>query len=332
MKIYSLLGCLFLLIGCSPANIPHSKDWFEPSTVKYPESRYLTATGFGESKESAQYRAKAELATIFESKIDSELKLETRAMLDSIKGEHSSEKIDSAIRIYSLVNLKGVQITEVKSTNGQYSALAVLDKIQAKENWLAELSLLDTKISADFESIQHLQSQILWIKPIQRIWCYWMERTSIASRLTVIGFKAPSGNFQIKSVLDMIARLKNSLRIHISISGKNARYLSDTIAKTLNNEGFILTLEAQKADVLISGNVIIEALDIKNEEWTFTRATVSLQIIDQSTGLQVGDIHENVRRGQLTHKSSAFKSIKDVSSSVQKRVLTFFDPLGGSDL
>ena len=296
-------------------------------STSYPDSRYLIARGYGNSKTSAQFRAKSELANIFESKINSELKLETRAVSDSIKGEYSTETIDSFINIYSHVTLKGVQVKDIKSDEGQYTALAILDKIQAQDNWLNEIFILDQKIDTEFQTIQKQKSKLHWIKHVQTIWHCWLERTSIVSRLSVIGSKTPAEKIRLKNILELIAIIKNNIKLFISISGNYGKIISDNIAKTLNNEGFVISDNLQKADVFISGHLSVEPLEMINEEWKFSRASVSLHIIDCATNNQVYNITENIRRGHLTTKESIHKSINAISIIVQKRLLSMFDPL-----
>lgn len=327
MKIYLILGILLVMLtGCVPNNnLNQKKDFITHSHTQYPESRFLKATGFGTSRELARQNAKAELANIFESKIESELKLETRAIID-ILGEHDTEKIDLTIKVYSLIRLKGVRVVDMDLKEGQHSALAILDKTQARDNWLAEISKCDEMITAEYKSLQKIESKIFRIKPIQKIWNNWMERTSIVSRLTVIGFSAPSRNYQIKDILGMVSSLRNNMRIYIEISGHKSKYLADAIGKVLTNEGFILTDTQAAADVLISGHITVEPVELSTKDWKYSRAKVSLKIRDQATGHQVGDILETVRRGHLTSEESKFKVVKDISNIVPQKVMKFFDP------
>jgi len=336
MKFLSIFGMIIIcLTGCMNDNIRHNKSntfSLSESAAQYPESRYLIAKGFGDSKTSAQFRAKAELANIFESKINTYLKLESRAIKDSIKGASTSEKIDAIINIYSHISLKGVQVKDLESDKGQYAAIAILDKFQAKDNWLNELHLFDEKINTEYRSIQQQQSKLLWLHPVKRIWHHWLERTSIVSRLSVIGFKAPPQTLDVKVILALIATIKNNMQFYINIAETDGKYLAQEIATSLNNEGYIICDNSKKANVLITGSLSVAPLEMVNEEWKFCRASVSLQIIDCATNNQVFNISENVRKGHLTTQSAAHKSIKELSAIVQKRILDIFDPFQTGEL
>ena len=329
MKFYAIIGCLFLcLTGCLNNNVRHhttNEISFKDGSSLYPDSRYLTAIGYGNSKSTARLQAKKELSNIFESTITSQFKHETHAVRDSNKGNSTSEKIEAIIFIYSQITLKGVQVKALKSEQGQFTALAVLDKFLAKDNWLLEVNHLDDQMQVEYRNIKKRHSKLLWIKPVQKILHYWMKRRSIVSCLSVIGFKAPSADIHLKTILNMIATIKNSLQFHIHISGVHAKKLSDHIANALNNTGYIIC-DSRKANVLISGNLTVEPSDITNEDWIYRRAIVSLQVTDPSTNNQVFNISENLRRGHLTTKAATNKAIKAISIAVQKQILKIFDP------
>jgi len=328
MKCYSIIVCLFLcLTGCINDNIRHSeKDSVSSErSSHYPESRYLTAKGYGESKSSARFRAKAEISNIFESTITSQLTLETRAFKNSLKGSYYSEKIDAKIRVCSQITLKGLQVIDLRTENGQFAALAVLDKSQARGRWLQEIRNFDDKIQAEYNNIQNRHNKLRWIKPLQKIWNYWMERSAFASRLSIINCEAPSNKFGLKKILGMISTIKNSLQLHVRISGTYGKKVTDTIAKALNNLDYIVC-DSRKANTIVSGNIVVEP-DIKNKDWIFRRAIVSIQIIDRSTNNQVFSIAEDVRSGHLTLKAAINKSIKAISTVVQKQIMNIFDPL-----
>ena len=328
MKSYYICLCIVILFNaCVVDNNNNYKRILSPgkSSTQFPDSQFLKATGYGTSKETARHNAKAELANIFESKIESDLKHSTRAIVDNL-GEHVFEKIDSTIRIQSLVQLKGVRVIDLDVKDGQYTAIAILNKSNAGDNWLTEISNCDEMIFAEYENLKKVKSKVFIIKPIQKIWNHWMKRKSIVSLLTVLGFSAPSEKYQIKKILNMISDLRNNLKIFIDITGNQSKYLVSAIGKELTKEGFILSDSYSDTDVIISGNLILEKVEILTKDWKYSRAKVSIKIKDKSTGLMVGNIIESVRRGHLTYKESKFKAVRDISKITSKKVVLLFDP------
>ena len=295
------------------------------SSTQFPDSQFLKATGFGTSKEAARHDARAELASIFETKIESDLTHTTRAIVDN-SGEHDFENIESILRFYYRVQLKGVRVIDLDVKRGQYTALAILNKSKAYDNWLTEISNCDEMIFAEYENLKKVKSKVFIIKPIQKIWNNWMKRTSLVSRLTVLGFSAPSKKYQIEKILNMISDLRNNLKIYIDITGNQSDYLVRTIGEELTKEGFIVADSYSDTDVIISGNLILEKVENSSKDWRYSRAKVSMKIKYKSTGLMFGNVIESVRRGHLTYKESKFKAVRDISKITSKKVVLLFDP------
>ena len=330
-KRFVLLFLIFLLVflpGCIDQNsglINVKQAKFENSK-DYPSSKYLTAIGIAESKESARSEAKSELANIFESEIESQFKINTKAIVSSVNGEHINNRIDSTINVYSKVKLKGVQVPKIWYENDKYHALAILDKARSKSIWIDEIIRLNQMMETEYKNLQLIKGNILLIKPLQRIWNLWMERLAVTSRLNVIGFSAPKPGFDIKDIYSKISKVKNEMRIYLNISGEYSKNLYDSISKNLNNEGFIIVNSKSKADVYISGFITTEPDNIQNKDWKFSRAKLSLQIIDMNTGFQAGDIAETKRVGLLTYKKAEINAVKKVSTIASEKIILLLDP------
>jgi len=325
-KYVTIILCLFL-IGCVPEKTMR-QDRIQHDT---PNDQYLTAIGHGNSIIAARHNAKAELSNIFESRIESQLTIAASSVVDSMKGDHDTDEIHSSIKVFSRVQLKGLTVEDIQSKNGLYKARAILDKIKARKNWLSEIQKLDTLISVEYKALNEMSPTVMSIRPIQKIWHYWMQRNALESRLTVIGFSAPHEQFQMKPILQMMSDLQKQMQIKINIAGKHAKYLSDEIAGILNNRGFLITRDPAHATVVIKGNIDIHPLT-NNSDWKFCRAMASIQIIDLLTGSQVCDINETCRRGHLTQHEAYLKALKAVSQTVNNKLIDFFDILGNKPI
>jgi len=328
IKIYSIILLFCFVIACtSPVSQPTTTINTKQQSS---ESQYLCAIGYGKSIEAARYKAKVELARIFESKIESSLRLETHSVMDSIKGNYKTDAFDSIIKINSKMQLKGVTIENLPSkSEGLFAARAKLNKHKAFDIWLAEINSLDAMIDAEYQSMRSHESPVMQIKPIQTIWQCWLKRTAIESHLIVIGFSVPGLNDQIKTVLKVIADFKKNMTIHIQITGSHVNFLVDAISNQLTRDGFLVTKTDKNASVLINGQINIQPVTVDTPDWKFARAQAAIQIIDQLTGNQVNEINASIRQGHLTYQEASLKSLRTVCKSVQEQVEAFFNPFYG---
>lgn len=320
--VVTLLMCLFIGAGCSES--VKKTELVE----KFPESNYMTATGIGESEIEARNRAVAELSRIFESKVYSDTLDRIKTVISTSKGEETEQRVESNIKVMSAVELKGVKIGrewyDEKTRN--YYALAVLDRYQAKENWLNELEEWDRKIESEARAAGALQSDFLVLKSLRKVVSMWLEREVIVSRLSVLGFNAaPPASFDMGSVYQQIARLKKEMKISLEISGKQSSVLKDVIGESLGEKGYLMSSDRVGSDVVISGSVKTEPVKLDNPGWEFCRATVSLNIKDMKTGLSVADIEENVRAGHVSYSEAVNKAIKKVSGTVATKLIDFLE-------
>jgi len=316
------LVCAFLAGGCLGAQ--KKKEAGEA----FPESKYLTATGLGQSEMEARNQAVAELSRIFESKVYSDTLDRIKTVISTSKGEETEQKVESNIRVMSAVELKGVKIgkTWFDEKKRLHYALAVLDRYQAKDTWLNELDEWDRKIEGELKATKSLKSEFLILKSLRKVTSMWLDREIIVSRLSVLGFSAgPPGSYDMRSVYQQIPRIKKEIRINVDISGKQASVLTDNIGESFGENGYLVTPDRSEADVLISGALKTEPVKLDNPGWEFCRASVSLKTTDRKTGLTVADIEENVRAGHVSYSEAVNKAVRKVAQAVTTKLLDFME-------
>lgn len=322
-KIILIVSMLLLMTGCAGKQVMSTSDKTESSN--FPSSKYLTATGIGQSDSEARRQAVAELSNIFESKVFNDTYTHAKLVMDSAKGESVNRRIESNIRVVSSVRLEGVRIGKTWQKGSEYYALAVLDRLKAREKWSGEIEKIDTKIEAELKALDTLQSKVLKLMPLNRILKLWIEKEILISRLRVIGFTDVNfAEYDIKSVIEMIPAIKATIRIYVEITGSHAGDVANQVARTLNNEGFIFSNSKADADALITGKVKIEPVNLNRQDFKFARAKVALSIIDSQTGSQIGAIVENTRAGHMNFDEAAHKAVKKVSTVVSEKLVEYF--------
>lgn len=127
--------------------------WIDGETVaKFPELRFLTAVGSGTSRGAAEADAKKQLASVFRAKVSSETKSESKSSVsedtDAKTTGSASGSLQSNVNIQTMVELRHVEIKshyQDPQTN-EHFALAVMDKLKAKNSYSMELANLKSKI------------------------------------------------------------------------------------------------------------------------------------------------------------------------------------------
>ncbi len=303
----------------------------EPKAVKtpsYPASQYLTAKGTGQSESEARNQAVAEMSRIFESRVYSDTMDRVKSVVKKTGREFSEQSVESNVRVISEVELKGVTVDDIRrdAKTGMYNALAVLDRFQARDDWVRKIRDVDRKIEGEFNLLENNRSLFVAYRTNKNILKLWLEREVLVSRVKVLGFDhGTSSSYDIRKVFHALPEIKNSMNIYVSIAGQDAEDLKDAISAALSDSGFVLTGDGNRADVRVVGDIAVEAVDLKNPGWKFARATVSLSVIDSKTNMTVGEIAENKRAGHLTYEEAVHKAIQQVSGPASEKVLSFFE-------
>lgn len=324
VKIYYL--CLVVLIifpGCG------GKDLKPDIGKEYPASRYMTAQGLGQTESEARNRAVAEMSRIFESRVRSDTYDRVKAVVDASGTETARQDIESTIRVVSEVELTGVELgrTWFDKDKNTYYALSVLDRYKARDKWANEIRDMDGMIEGEFKVLNSVKSKFLKLTSLKRILGLWIEREVIVSRLRVLGFqeKAPAA-YDMKSVFHMIPRIKSDMLIFVDITGARAREVRDEISELLNGAGYMMSDTRNRADVIVTGKVNVEPVELKNPEWKFARAAVSITVTDTDTGLIVGEITGNKRGpGRLSYPEAVRAAIKKISGPVSEKLIDYFE-------
>ncbi|MEE8300671.1 MAG: LPP20 family lipoprotein, partial [Desulfatiglandales bacterium] len=112
-------------------------DWIDGESIQYPSSRYLTGVGYDPDRKSSEDKARAEIAKIFFSKIDSRTRSYQDYLQITSKGKSKTREtfsIEEITKVSTQKVLSGVRISSVYQDTGSepiFYALAVLDRDQS---------------------------------------------------------------------------------------------------------------------------------------------------------------------------------------------------------
>ncbi|UCD32427.1 MAG: LPP20 family lipoprotein [Desulfobacterales bacterium] len=314
---------LFSFTGCSDSSINVRKE----DGKDFSSSRYLTAIGIGKSEAEARRQAVAEMSNIFESKVYNETYSNTKAIIGSSEEEVFEKRVESNIRIVSSVKLKGVKIgkTWVDENTGLYNSLAVLDRLQAREHWTDELENIDEMIQGELATVDAAASKILRLGSLNRIVNLWLQKEAIESRLRVVGFMDENfTEIDMKSVFQTISKIRAEMMIHVDIMGEQEQSVESHISEFLTERGYVLRDEKEFSNVLITGRVAVQPLQLNNPDVHFVRVTLSVDIVDLESGAQIGEISENLRKGHIDQSEAVRKAVQGISAIVSEELIQTF--------
>ena len=333
---YSLIAAILIVSGCSgllwtkekAGNNIEGKSPHMLEASEFPSSKYLTATGIGQSEKEARNQAKAELSNIFESKVFSDTINKVKSVIDARGEEKVSRDAEQNVRVLSAVDLKGLEIGKVwfEEKEKLYYALAVLDRHKARENWQSESERIDSKISAAYKARHSQKSNFTKLQALRKMNLLCVEKEVIVSRLRVLGFQDVSTeDYDIKKILSEIEVIKANLLIYIKINdGEYGKIISETVSEKLSDEGYVMTDDKGRANIILRGSVTVKPVQLDNADWQFARAMAAITIIDVDSGLTVGELSHNKRAAHINLSEASVKSVKGVASLISDKVIQRF--------
>ena len=271
-----------------------------PAVTKDP--RFLQAVGYGQTPSEARNAARAELASIFSARIESDQasKVSSRRVDDE---ETVSIHARQQVRVSASAELEGVTISEpVRSGSMEWRSVARLDRSDARARWSRSLATTRHQL-ADLKARYHKEPRPLLKIPILNSAIFVCKRKrSLQSRLRVIGFPdAPSPHDgEMAWWTATRADLANRLIFAVEASGPSALPLQSEIARALQESGFRVHDTTASARILVSS--VVEPVPLDNPGWVFARATGHLKVIDSRTGTQTFEVRKSARMAKTRHE------------------------------
>jgi hypothetical protein len=154
----ALASLIALAIGCtsgsSASRAGGKPDWVRGRSSEFPQHLYVTGFGVGSAPETARDSARAEIARIFRSQVESSVSSQTIGTTHEVDGRARSQVIETleiATRVAAEGDFEGLYIAETwrERSTGTYYALAVLDKEKMRKVLLAELRSAADRVHGD---------------------------------------------------------------------------------------------------------------------------------------------------------------------------------------
>lgn len=135
-------------------------DWVNNPAAHYPESRYLSAIGTGNTRDAAIDDAKKQLAQSFVVKVNSETTTKGQSDLGesttgSVSGS-SSQNVTKNLSLQSDTYLRGAEVKDVARVGSDYYASVAVDKLAARSGLLLEANRLKSKMEQEMDALDQV--------------------------------------------------------------------------------------------------------------------------------------------------------------------------------
>jgi len=301
-------------------------DWTDKESELYPASMYLTGVGYGPDRQSAEDKARSEIAKIFYSNIHSRTSIFQEYLKTTSK---SKEKVTELFDIEEITKvstqkvLSGVRIAQVfqqTKPDNVFYALAVLDRKQSAMILKYKIQELDIEIRRLIHNAEKEEDKLSKIKILKEAIQQYILREAYDAEFRIVnksgkGVSSDTGFNEIKNRLTTI--LLRDFLIFLSVKGDRAAEIHEALVEGLNRQGFSISEDFNKASVVARGNVEIRPIEFGAQEWKYVRWRVYFDLIDQKGGAIFGSIGKTGREGHINLSQAEDRAVLKV-----KKILT----------
>jgi hypothetical protein len=296
-------------------------DWVDGDSIQYPSSQYLTGVGYDLDRKSAEDKARAEIAKIFVSSIDSRTRSYQDYLQITSKRKSKTEEtysIQDITKVSTKKVLSGVRIAQVYQETGQQPrlyALAVLDRDQSSKILRYKIQELDQDIQALLSRAQGEEDVLAKVKYLKQSVQQHVMREAYDAELRIVdqsgmGISPPIHFTEIKSRLDSI--LLRDFLIGVLVTGNRADEVQDALVQGLNQQGFSVSEDLNRANVLVKGNVEIKPLQRGTSEWKYVQWRAHFDMTDKKGGSIFGSVNKTGRQGHLNLQQAENRAVRDI--------------------
>jgi len=297
---------------------------------RFPADRFLTAEASGSSEGEAKRAAMAELAAIFEARVQARTLQQATSWTGEGLPEQFERQVEQSVRILTQVQLEGARIGRVwpDETTGGFRALAVLDRRQAAGRWQRELAETQLEIDAQVAALETVNGRLSRLATLNRVTGLMLREAVLESRLSVLGRPATPAVEDRSDIIAQRERLSREIALFVDLEGNPAPPFTHRLNALLASDGYRLTPYREQAAGLITGSIHVQPLDLGNPDVHFIRATAAVKLLDTDTDAQLAAFDETLRKGHINEGEAARQSVEGVAARVADRLAQALGTLG----
>ncbi len=318
-----------LLAGCGG---PQRPQWVAEPHGQFPEARYLAGVGEAGSRVEAEDRARAEIAKIFQVRIEArDLSREefSSGPAGSVSGGRYRQEASSELEAVTSRLLSGVRIAETwqDERRNRHYALAVLDRQAAAAPLRRELADVDLRLAGVVDQARSADARLAGLGALLSAIDLLKRREPLVADLAVLdaaGYapQPPVGRAEIEQARDELIR---QMHFNVELEGDDGGVVRGAVIKALARTGLRLA-PAFDQDLLLRGRVSLEEYR-RNDPWHWTLATAQMEFLDRE-GRVFDAVRATVREGSQIAARSRLLAREKLGQEVADKLLQRLQRLG----
>jgi hypothetical protein len=323
LKLNSFLFMVFSLC-LSPLALAGQPAWVAGDSAEYSNDQYLLGRGVGSTVEEASNRARGELATIFEVRIEVVNENSTTVsqsgkneQIDKLATQQVSAKTDKVI--------SGINIakTWINPDTQEVYALAVLPRAQASASLREEMGKLDAEVQQQLQAAKTADDPLLKIGALSQALQAAIKREGFQASLKVVdpsgrGMPAPVSQASVQ------ARINDALKgvriAPVVTEDAGTKEFAALLKGGLATAGF-LAANAEKADLILEGKLTLTDLGWRSG-WNWVRATVEVSLVEKDSHRVRGSQTWPVKASAQDAKTARTRALIEIEKLFKQELRT----------
>jgi len=329
--IYLFLLGVFIISGCASKG-SNQPDWIYGNSSKYPPAKYLSGKGQDKYQAVARDRARADLAKIFEVRIQEQSEDKTRANRQTENGKTSLKLEASASRNISSRTdqiISGIEIAETwqDKASKQFHVLAVLDRMKAGNILRDNINQLDDVTSQAIRRARQSDNLLRKIGLAHTALQAQLEREIYDKQLKIVDYsgRGLSSPYNLATLASDRDALLKRLSIRTRISADPIGGLDDTLKAAVSAAGFTPANDSKAGYILDAKLVLSENKDAQG--WYWQRGTLEINLVQagsqQAQGSKRWNIKESSQDRAISKKRVRDRIDKILKTELRKTIISF---------
>jgi len=330
--IYRAFASLLLVLSAAlllPSASAAAPAWLMSDPAEYPAAQYLIGRGAGATEEEAQNRARGDLATIFEVRIQvtntnaiTVAQSGKKEQVEKLATQQVSAKTDKVI--------SGISIAQIwrDPATKDFHALAVLSRTQAATSLRAEIASIDEEILRQVNASQGAQDMLRKLGALSHAQEAAVRREGFQTTLKVVdpsghGVEATLSQAAIYAqVDDVLKRIRIAPKVAEDAGNQD---FASVLKGGLAAAGFLAT-DAEDAEFVLVGKLALTDLG-RQADWNWVRATVEVSLVEKATGRVRGSKTWPVKASAQDAKTARSRALIEVEKlfkqELRSAIITF---------
>jgi hypothetical protein len=267
-----VLAFLSLIFFALPSEAARP-EWVDNPGILFPKGE-IYALGYGKTLSAAQSDARAGIVKYFETEVNSKFQGSLTGQ-DDVSTRFSKEEIEENAKGI----LKGVSITKTYQENGEFYALAVLDKTKTIKELVYEIDQLDAKMKILVDNDLDDKNKLASLEKM------FLKRGELNKKHIFLAGNPVKEKVDSSTVLNA---LKDQKPLSFYLVFKEGREIGITptknkLVKMIVDKGFTIANNIEKADRIVTFYATLEEQYLNVEGFVKYKVTFRIECRDGST-------------------------------------------------